>query len=115
MKNIKLVVFLAFVMTVYANNAQAAYSWAVGPDTVDRYYPVVGTIVYVHMDGEMHNPAGCSSNYYYSIRSSHPEFEEYKKMILTAKAAGLKLRMAIEKDAGACDGAYPKINRMYMY
>lgn len=114
MKIFKRILLLGILVTS-TNAFGAPYSWAPEGETVDRYYPVVGTVVYVHMNGVMHNPAGCSSSYYYAMRSTHPEFEEYKKLILTAKSAGLKLRIAIVKDANDCDGAYPKIERMYLY
>lgn len=96
------------------NVAQAAYSWGAS-NIVERYFPVNDQIVYIRLAAAAPNPAGCSSDYYYAISSDNPNFEEYQKMALTAIAAGLKLRVAVENGAGDCHNGHPKVNRMYIH
>ena len=107
---IKVISLALFLFTM--SSAQAANFWTPTQETVNRLYPVVGTTYYISMKGVRYNPAECANDYYYVFRSDHPEFEEYKKLALTAKATGLKLGFALED--GECDGAYPKIIRMYL-
>lgn len=105
-----LAVLLAFGITFQAN---AGVTYA-GHAKVKRFYPVGGTITYFMMEGAMVNPAGCPSQVYYAMGSDHPEFEEYRKLILTAKASGQKLGVYVWGDPGKCHGSYPLVYSIFI-
>ena len=104
----RLPLFLLLATLFYSANASAAWT---GKATVMRYMPAFGTAVYLKMNATHINPAGCASTYYYAMVSNvQAEFDEYKKMILTAAASGK--RLSVEVDNTACAGSYPRINRL---
>ena len=81
-------------------------------DTIKRYYPLRGSTFYINMTSGMINPAGCDNSYYYVMRDSSSDFEEAKRVILTAKASGFKVGGYILDDE--CDGAYPILDRIFI-
>jgi len=105
-KSLSLLIVLLAVLQ--STNAFAAWS---KKSTVSRYQPVDGINVYLRMNEAHINPAGCKSTYYYRMVSfNHPEFDEYKKIILTAAASGKKLTVGVHDTE--CEGSYPKITRI---
>jgi len=81
-------------------------------DTIKRYYPERGNKFYINMTSGMINPAGCDSTSYYIMRDDSPDFEEAKKVVLTAKATGFKVGAFILDDR--CDGRYPVLDRVFI-
>ena len=79
--------------------------------TVKRYYPS-NTTVFMIPDVAIINPAGCERANYYVFNSAHPNYEDYKKLILSAKVSGLKLGLYIHDDR--CQGGYPELHRMFI-
>lgn len=105
---IKKILLLIILSTVMAT-ANAGVRWA-GHATVKVYYPVGGATTYLSLNSAHINPAGCASSVYYGHHQSYPEFEEYRKLALTAKASGQKLSVYVYDDQ--CHGSYPKIYSM---
>ena len=105
-----LVVFSLFAIS-FSCFAKLAY---VGHLNVNRYYPVAGTVTYLMLQGAHQKPAGCADSVYYAMTSDHGEFEEYRKLILTAKASGQKIGVYIWADPGKCVGSYPSIYSMFI-
>ncbi len=103
--------FLLLMIVSAQGFAELKYT---GHLNVKRYYPVAGTVTYLMMEGTLENPAGCASAHYYAMTSTHPEFEEYRKLILTAKASGQKLGVYIWADPGRCVGSYPEIYSIFI-
>lgn len=77
---------------------------------IKRYYPATNLLLQVQ--DTMINPAGCKYGSYYVLEPAHPNFEDYKKIALTAKVSGFKIGIYIYDDQ--CVGSYPKIYRMFI-
>ena len=90
---------------------QAATQWT-SSNKVSRYYPKADT--FIQTEGTMINPAGCGSGNYYGLDSTHPQYEEYQRVLLTALASGKKVTIAVHSDTGDCVGAYPMIDRIWI-
>lgn len=109
MKTIKLALFFGLIFLSTVANAGVIYA---GYSTVKRYYPVGGKTTFLLLDLAHINPAGCELTTYFAHHESYPEFEEYRKLILTAKASGQKIGVYIYDDE--CHGQYPKIYSMFI-
>jgi len=79
---------------------------------VKRYYPSGSSVLVIPTDTPI-NPAGCTLGNYYVFRSDHPNYEEYKKMILSAKISGFKLGIFIYDDRCHAD-KYPELYRIFI-
>ncbi len=115
LKRIKIFKQIIFTVAIAAFSGQAVAELKyVGHHNVKRYYPVGGTTTYLTLEAPHENPAGCPQNFYYAMNKDHPEFEEYRKLILTAKASGQKLGVYVWADPGKCIGAYPSIYSIFI-
>lgn len=105
---------LLFICLLVASVEVFAGVKYVGHSTVKRYYPVGGTVTYLMLDAPHINPAACSGGSAYLAQHSSDggDFEEYRKLILTAKASGQKIGVYVWDDK--CTGAYPKIYSIFI-
>lgn len=78
---------------------------------VMRYFPA-DNFVHLKLIDPGINPAGCSDPYYYALDPSHPHYEDYKKVILTAKASGQYIGVYIVDNE--CLGTRPKIHSLFI-
>jgi hypothetical protein len=103
-----LVVLASFL---FIQNVSATSVW-VGTVTVGHYYPISGVSLF-KMTGSHQNPAGCSSDFWYAVDPENPSAEDYKKLLLTAVAAGKKVAVFLHDDQCVWD-AYPSVYSMHI-
>lgn len=103
------IIVMPVLIILFMGEAHAGYKYQYSG--VKRYYPS-GDNVYIIPIQKTINPAGCRSSSYYVVEHTHPNFEEYKKLILSAKMSGYKLGMYVYDNT--CVGSYSKIYRMFI-
>lgn len=105
--------FALLIATLLSTQHALAGTKYAGSATVARYYPVSGSQAYFMLNGGiMINPAGCSSGYYYSVPATHPEYAEYKKIILTAVASGKKIGVYLWDNK--CEGPHSSVYSIFI-
>jgi hypothetical protein len=57
------------------------------------------------------NPSGCAASWHYQLDSAHPFFKEQYQSLLTAVAAGVRVKLKV----GGCMGHYIKIIEVRIY
>jgi len=104
-----LVLLSAFILPHV--NAATVYG---GGNQLAMYYPVGGAVYFKFKPtgDAMINPAACTDNYYYVVPESHVQYEEYKKIILTAIASGKTVGVYLNDDK--CAGPYPDVYSMWI-